>query len=203
MKQKNKILAVSGCTLFVLISSAFAFLHQQSEFKTGVSATDTFSATIVERTFDELPDTDGNGIKDEMENLTSGKSVTLDPVIVSTAQDDMWAIIKVSVPTVTSTLSTDDGKAVHDVFTFTPNTDYKLLSSTESDVAGTPSIYYYGLNSVLPKNSESVALFTEITVNDFASNEELTDASVDVTGAIVQARSVESVDDAFKEVGEF
>ena len=56
---------------------------------------------------------------------------------------------------------------------------------------------------MLPKNSESVALFTEITVNDFASNEELTDASVDVTGAIVQARSVESVDDAFKEVGEF
>lgn len=203
MKRKTVYVASLTCLLMVLISSAYSLLHQESGFKLGINAMDTFSAKIVEDAFDTLPDADGNGIKDVMENLTPRTKVTLDPVIVSTASNKMWAIIKVSMPTVTSTLQTDDGKTVHDVFTFTPSADYELLSSNVSDTSGTPSVYYYGLKTELTKNQKSTPLFTEVTVNDFSENEEISSADISITGIVMQSEAVPGVSAAFEETGEF
>lgn len=203
---KNTFLSIVNIlliTFFAISVSATSFYNEKSGFSLGASAGKKYTVSIKEAAFDALPDENGNDIKDEMENLESGKTVTMDPVLVSNSPDDTWGFIKVVVPTVNSTLSVDDGKTVHDVFVFTPSDDFKLLKSEVSNTQGTPSIYYYGYKKRLPKNSETTPLFTEIRVNDFVQNDAVEDVAVTVIGAVIQARSVNSVDDAFLDVQEF
>lgn len=206
MKKKYLYIITTLLLLLLIMMSllpASSLLITKSGFGNTTSAALPYKATIVEKTFDALPDEDGNGIKDVMENLVPGNEVTFDPVIVSKADSEVWAIIKIAVPTVSSTLVNDDGKTVHDIFTFEANPNYTLLESNVSEEEGVSSIYYYGLNNPLAAKSKSVPLCKKIIVNDFAECGEVSDVSVDVDGVIIQVPTVPDVESAFLETGSF
>lgn len=203
MKRKKLLILSLTLGLGILGSLSYAFFHQKSGFSMTAPSTNRYSAGIKESAYDALPDSDGNGIKDQMENLTPRKTITLDPAIVSDVPDTTWALIKISVPTVTSKLKPNDGATVHDIFTFAANPEFILLKKDVSDTAGTPSVYYYGLKNLLPKNGESTPIFTEVTVNNFLENDAITDTTISIEGVVMQSEAVASVADAFRETGDF
>ena len=121
-----------------------------------------------------------------------------------------YAVIKVSIPTIMAKKEGDTTEKVYDQFTPDWNTtDYELLYKKVSTVAGTDSVYYYGLKKSLRVGEYSKYLFEHMTVPYFvyvgqaASDAVIVDAAFINKKDPVTNQDMTSVREAFEIMGDW
>ena len=121
-----------------------------------------------------------------------------------------FVVIKISIPTIMAKMEGDETEKVYDQFIPDWNTtDYELLYEKKSTVAGTDSVYYYGLSKSLRAGEYSAYVFQTMRVPLFTYVAEEHSDAVVVDAAFINATEpvtkvkMTSVKDAFDIMGDW
>lgn len=166
MKNKTKTIL---CTLAVAgvigTSGILAYLTDND------SATNKFTVgkvdiDLVEDTWDNATDTDGDEVPDFAEEITANQTIEKDPKIQNIGKNDAYVYLEVKVPVAEVKTVADDGTPLNngdatatELFTFEVNEGWTQLSRTEGTGEVT-YVYYY--NEVVAPNGETGTLFDEV-----------------------------------------
>lgn len=197
MKNKTKTIL---CTLAVAgvlgTSGILAYLTDndsaKNEFTIGKVDID-----LVEDTWDEALDNDGendadendNNIPDFAENITPNQTITKDPKVKNVGINDAFVYLEVKVPFETVITAQDDGtrnaEAATELFTFEANSGWTQLSRTE----GTDEVtYVYCYDQKVAPNSETTTLFDSVTVANVIEGEiDATTQDIDIKAYAIQS----------------
>lgn len=163
MKKGKTIFAAIVLLLVFVVGGAVAYFTDTD------SATNTFTIgnvdiEVVEDLWDQLTDTDSDGIPDDAEDMMPGETVTKDPAIHNlSTTNPAYVFMKVVAP-----CSTDAN--AKELFPYTADTTHwYLMTPSNSCTNGTVTrIYAYGTSSAmtaLAADGTTEELFTSVQLN--------------------------------------
>lgn len=162
---KNKILIIFASSLLVIAMIAagisLAMLSQNTENRANNFTFGNVSIDLSEPEWDELAP--------EERIVYPGRTISKDPIITNTGENDLYAYIEVSVPKKTvRTVKEENGKEVIveaellELFSFNANDGWTLI--TRDDLSEDYTTYLYAYTAeVLSPNKSTNALFDEVT----------------------------------------
>ena len=169
MKKKKNIIAAIILLLVLIIGGAIAYFTDTDE------ATNTFTIgdveiEVVETLWDNLPDTDTDGIPNDAEDMMPGETVTKDPKIHNkSTTNSAYVFMKVVSPCSTGETVNGNATAVRELFPYTAKTGWYLMTPSNSCQTGTVTrIYAYGSASAMTElaaNGNTPTLFDSVTLN--------------------------------------
>lgn len=162
---KNKILIIFASSLLVIAMIAagisLAMLSQNTENRANNFTFGNVSIDLSEPEWDELAP--------EEKIVYPGRTISKDPIITNTGENDLYAYIEVSVPKKTvRTVKEENGKEaiveaeLLELFSFNANDGWTLISRDDSSEDYTTYLYAYTAE-VLSPNKSTNALFDEVT----------------------------------------
>lgn len=162
---KNKILIIFASSLLVIAMIAagisLAMLSQNTENRANNFTFGNVSIDLSEPEWDELAP--------EERIVYPGRTISKDPIITNTGENDLYAYIEVSVPKKTvRTVKEENGKEVIveaellELFSFNANDGWTLINRDDSSEDYTTYLYAYTAE-VLSPNKSTNALFDEVT----------------------------------------
>lgn len=162
---KNKILIIFASSLLVIAMIAagisLAMLSQNTENRANNFTFGNVSIDLSEPEWDELAP--------EEKIVYPGRTISKDPIITNTGENDLYAYIEVSVPKKTvRTVKEENGKEVIveaellELFSFNANDGWTLITRDDSSEDYTTYLYAYTAE-VLSPNKSTNALFDEVT----------------------------------------
>lgn len=162
---KNKILIIFASSLLVIAMIAagisLAMLSQNTENRANNFTFGNVSIALSEPEWDELAP--------EERIVYPGRTISKDPIITNTGENDLYAYIEVSVPKKTvRTVKEENGKEaiveaeLLELFRFNANDGWTLITRDDSSEDYTTYLYAYTAE-VLSPNESTNALFDEVT----------------------------------------
>ena len=162
---KNKILIIFASSLLVIAMIAagisLAMLSQNTENRANNFTFGNVSIDLSEPEWDELAP--------EERIVYPGRTISKDPIITNTGENDLYAYIEVSVPKKTvRTVKEENGKEVIveaellELFSFNANDGWTLITRDDSSEDYTTYLYAYTAE-VLSPNKSTNALFDSVT----------------------------------------
>ena len=162
---KNKILIIFASSLLVIAMIAagisLAMLSQNTENRANNFTFGNVSIDLSEPEWDELAP--------EERIVYPGRTISKDPIITNTGENDLYAYIEVSVPKKTvRTVKEENGKEaiveaeLLELFSFNANDGWTLITRDDSSEDYTTYLYAYTAE-VLSPNKSTNALFDEVT----------------------------------------
>lgn len=162
---KNKILIIFASSLLVIAMIAagisLAMLSQNTENRANNFTFGNVSIALSEPEWDELAP--------EERIVYPGRTISKDPIITNTGENDLYAYIEVSVPKKTvRTVKEENGKEVIveaellELFSFSENKGWTLINKDDTSEDYTVYLYAYTAE-VLSPNKSTNALFDEVT----------------------------------------
>lgn len=188
--KKNAVIAVAGISALI-IGSSFAFFMDQ-DAKTNSFTVGNVSISTTEPNWDPSTGT----------NITPNKVIKKDPTITNTGINDAYAFISVKVPRANVETAKDDGTLVaakvQDLFTYTVNSDWKLIKTNTSENQS-EYIYAYenadGTLKTLKKSEKTTTLFDNVKfINIVDEQESGTDQNIEVNGVGIQTADLGTTD---------
>lgn len=162
---KNKIFIIFASSLLVIAMIAagisLAMLSQNTENRANNFTFGNVSIDLSEPEWDELAP--------EERIVYPGRTISKDPIITNTGENDLYAYIEVSVPKKTvRTVKEENGKEaiveaeLLELFSFNTNDGWTLITRDDSSEDYTTYLYAYTAE-VLSPNKSTNALFDEVT----------------------------------------
>lgn len=162
---KNKIFIIFASSLLVIAMIAagisLAMLSQNTENRANNFTFGNVSIDLSEPEWDELAP--------EERIVYPGRTISKDPIITNTGENDLYAYIEVSVPKKTvRTVKEENGREVIveaellELFSFNANDGWTLITRDDSSEDYTTYLYAYTAE-VLSPNKSTNALFDEVT----------------------------------------
>lgn len=202
MKQfnKRKLSVVISLLLCMILAfgSTFAYLTDTTS-KTNTVTIGKVEIDVVEELWSQLPDTNGDGIPDAAEHVIPSQTVTKDPSIKNTGNNDAYVYLSVEVPNRNITSFNPDGTKVNggnptetDLFNYEINDGWMLISSkTESG----KTVYTYGYEEKLAAGAETPTLFDSVTVVNTQESQGLEETiqNIVINGYAIQYDNVEDL----------
>ena len=196
MKQFNKrklsvVVALLMC-MILAFGSTFAYLTDTTS-KINTVTIGKVDIDVVEDLWSQLPDTNSDGIPDIAEAVIPNQTVTKDPSIKNTGNNEAYVYLSVEVPNRNITSFNPDGTPANggaaadtDLFNYEINDGWTLIN-TKSETGKT--IYVYGYENKLAVGDETPTLFDSVTVvnTQEAQGLEETVQSIVINGYAIQA----------------
>jgi hypothetical protein len=180
MKKTAKVVA----TLGVVIGMTMVVYAAYSGYTTKVSGKVSLvkgensqaGAAYIEEVYEEA---DGK-------YLQPGATVSQSVKLVSNVEYSAIPYIRVQIPTVTS-----NGNVI-DAVNISNKTDWSLVDSKVSSIAGTKSSYIYQYNEVLDAGETTSELYDSFSVSEYNELGSNTSTSIDVDGVLLQSTGYEA-----------
>lgn len=143
-----------------------------------------------EEAWENLADTDHNGIPDMAEFITPMKTLPKDPVIENTGDNPAWVYLQVRIPVRTIITALDDGTrkeaAETELFFYEKEEPWELIEAYPDD---RDMVYVYSYPKALEPGQKTNALFTEVTFCNAIEEQELenTDQVIAVKAMAIQS----------------
>ena len=202
MKQFNKrklsvVVALLMC-MILAFGSTFAYLTDTTS-KINTVTIGKVDIDVVEDLWSQLPDTNSDGIPDIAEAVIPNQTVTKDPSIKNTGNNDAYVYLSVEVPNKYITSFNPDGTKVNggvaadtDLFSYEINNGWTLIGSKTE--AG-KTIYTYGYESPLAPGAETPTLFDSVTMVNTNEGQGLEETlqNVIINGYAIQSDNVGDV----------
>lgn len=199
MKQFNKrkisvVIALLMC-MILAFGSTFAYLSA-TDNEINTVTIGKVEIDVVEDLWSQLPDTDGDGIPDAAEAVIPNQSVTKDPSIKNTGNNEAYVYLSVEVPNKNITSFNPDGTPANggaatdtDLFNYEINDGWTLIGSKTE--AG-KTIYTYGYEEKLAVGAETPTLFDKVTVVNTSEGQgfEETVQDIVINGYAIQSDNV-------------
>lgn len=140
-KKKVGILSIAALAGITIIGSSVAYFTS-TDTKDNLFTVGSVRTILHEDRWDDLADTDHNGIPDMAEDIIPNKTIPKDPTIENTGKNPAWVYLEVRVPIVNIITAQEDGsrnpKADTELFLFTPDLDHwrQLSKIVEEDTDG-------------------------------------------------------------------
>lgn len=111
--------------------------------------------------------------KEDAKNLVPGQSVSKNPTVTNTGENDSWVFLRVDVPVknialVDSETKKKTEKKDTELLYFTPDDAWELVERTEDKDA---VHYVYGFREILKAGDSTDALFRHVTMVDYLEGE--------------------------------
>ena len=168
-KKKVGILSIAALAGITIIGSSVAYFTS-TDTKDNLFTVGSVRTILHEDRWDDLADTDHNGIPDMAEDIIPNKTIPKDPTIENTGKNPAWVYLEVRVPIVNIITAQEDGsrnpKADTELFLFTPDLDHwrQLSKIVEEDTDGRKTaVYVFGYESVLDPGQTTAELFSSVT----------------------------------------
>ena len=126
-KKKVGILSIAALAGITIIGSSVAYFTS-TDTKDNLFTVGSVRTILHEDRWDDLADTDHNGIPDMAEDIIPNKTIPKDPTIENTGKNPAWVYLEVRVPIVNIITAQEDGsrnpKADTELLLFTPDLDH-------------------------------------------------------------------------------
>ncbi|MCR0207331.1 SipW-dependent-type signal peptide-containing protein, partial [[Clostridium] innocuum] len=124
---KVGILSIAALAGITVIGSSIAYFTS-TDTKDNLFTVGSVRTVLHEDRWDDLADTDHNGIPDMAEDIIPNKTIPKDPTIENTGKNPAWVYLEVRVPIVNIITAQEDGsrnpKADTELFLFAPDLDH-------------------------------------------------------------------------------
>lgn len=160
-KKKRWILAAAAGVLLIASLSSVAYETDRGSVRNEIS-TASIDISLVENKWDQLPDTDHDGVPDAAQDLHQGQVVTKDPAVKNDSTLPVYAFLRVRIPTADVMLVDSAPQVTQDatLFSYKTNSGWKQLSATTAD--GYREIWY-GYTSKVEVGKTTGTLFDSVT----------------------------------------
>ena len=165
-KKKVGILSIAVLAGITIIGSSVAYFTS-TDTKDNLFTVGSVRTILHEDRWDDLADTDHNGIPDMAEDIIPNKTIPKDPTIENTGKNPAWVYLEVRVPIVNIITAQEDGsrnpKADTELFLFTPDLDHwrQLSKIVEEDTDGRKTaVYVFGYETVLNPGQTTAELLS-------------------------------------------
>ena len=149
-KKKIGVITLALITGISIIGTSVAYFTSTNT-KENPLTVGSVRTVLHEDRWDDLADTDHNGIPDLAEEIIPNKNIPKDPAIENTGKNPAWVYLEVRVPIVNIIIAQADGsrasKADTELFLFTPDLDnwIQLSKIIEEDTDGKKTaVYVFG-----------------------------------------------------------
>lgn len=163
ISKKPIIISAALCALLAIGGSLAYFTDNdaaQNQLEIGEVKID-----LTEPIWDEQPAENDNDIPDDAENIVPCQEIQKDPMVTNKGVNDAYIFLKVTVPKADIYTAQEDGtkndKAVTQLFDFTSDSDWTLLSTDTSD--SNVNVYVYGYNYIVSPEDSTSKLFESVT----------------------------------------
>lgn len=205
MKKSNMKmgLIVGGCTAALAVGGALAFLTDTATVTNRFNIVDALNIEVTEPGWEELPDTDEDGIPDVAEETTPGETFTKDPQVTNTAGTEAWIFARVDVPRAEVSVVDEDGTvqpaAETPLFSFDVNSEWTAMGDPVVSADGDTISYWFKRTGKLGVSATTGAIFDSVTYanvveGEIGSNQEM---DVVVTAYAIQTEGFETADAAW------
>ncbi len=165
---KKKSIAVAIVLALVLLIGGMLAYFTDTDNATNVFTLGEIDITLVEDNWDA---TEGQGV-------VPGQTIDKDPVVRNDGESPAFVFAEVTVPVYATTGTTLDA----DLFTYTVNSDWTLISTSSIDTTAKTRTYVYAYGSSsemtsLAKDASTPAVFDEVTVPTTLTQEQAATAS--------------------------
>lgn len=197
---KKAIIGTLGVASIITIGGSMAYFTDQESTINNFSVGEV-AVELHEDQWDELLDTNGNGIPDVAENITPTLQITKDPSVKNVGKDPAYAYLKITVPYKNLITANADGsrkaKDYVELYSFTKKEGWTQLSKTiNEDKTAVEYVFYY--NKVLEVGEQSSTLFdTVITTNFIEGQIDGTKLQMPVEAIAIQITNVGSQAEAY------
>ena len=187
---RAKALIVGGCVAAVAVSGAYAYFTDTDTVSNNFSVASALDIDVVEPSWDDATDTDGDGTPDFAENLVPTQAVSKDPKVVNNAGAEAYAIIQVSVPMANVKTIGADGSVQaaqnQELFEYTVNSGWTEYGQGTVSADGKFKVHTYIANNTVAVGASTGTLFDEVKLINLADDQFSGDTHIDVTGIGIQ-----------------
>ncbi|MFQ6806482.1 MAG: TasA family protein [Lachnospiraceae bacterium] len=178
MKNKKvKILLTAGALAGILATGGVLAYFTDQDDGVNKFTVGRVEIDLQEPEWEEKPDTDGNDIPDEAEEMTPNQTISKDPQVENTGVNDAYIFLTVEVPCRNIVTANADGtknpKALTDLYSFTADNSWtrlgacEVLGDDEKTVIAHKYLYAYAVAggdcTVVEPGKTTKKLFTEVT----------------------------------------
>lgn len=188
MKKKYWVSASLGLVILVLGTSMAYFTSTDTVINSFTIG--SVRIRLHEEAWENLADTDHNGIPDMAEFITPMKTLPKDPVIENTGDNPAWVYLQVRIPVRSIITAYDDGTrkeaAETELFFYIKEEPWELIEAYSDD---RDMVYVYSYPKALDPGQKTNALFTEVTFCNSIEGQELenTDQVIAVKAMAIQS----------------
>lgn len=188
MKKKYWVSAGLGLAILVLGTSMAYFTSTDTVINSFTIG--SVRIRLHEEAWENLADTDHNGIPDMAEFITPMKTLPKDPVIENTGDNPAWVYLQVRIPVRSIITAYDDETrkeaAETELFFYIKEEPWELIEAYSDD---RDMVYVYSYPKALDPGQKTNALFTEVTFCNSIEGQELenTDQVIAVKAMAIQS----------------
>lgn len=186
-KKKIGIITLAALAGISIIGSSIAYFTS-TETKDNPLTVGSVRTVLHEDNWDDLADTDHNGIPDLAEEIIPNKTIPKDPAIENTGKNAAWVYLEVRVPIISIITAQADGsrnpKADTELFDFSADLEHwkQLSKIVEEDTNGKKTaVYVFGYEAVLDPGQTTSELFTTVTYCNAIEAQGLEDTKQTIT----------------------
>lgn len=186
-KKKTGIITLAALAGISIIGSSVAYFTSTNT-KENPLTVGSVRTVLHEDRWDDLADTDHNGIPDMAEDIIPNKTIPKDPTIENTGKNPAWVYLEVKIPIVNVITAKENGsrnpKADTELYLFTPDLDHwrQLSKIIEEDTEGKKNaVYVFGYETVLDPGQFTKELFKEVQFCNAIEEQGLEDTNQNIT----------------------
>lgn len=204
-KKKIGVITLALITGISIIGTSVAYFTSTNT-KENPLTVGSVRTVLHEDRWDDLADTDHNGIPDLAEEIIPNKNIPKDPAIENTGKNPAWVYLEVRVPIVNIIIAQADGsrasKADTELFLFTPDLDnwIQLSKIIEEDTDGKKTaVYVFGYETVLDPGQTTTELFTQVQFCNAIEDQGLEDTNqiITVKSIAIQKEETGTMEEAY------
>lgn len=205
-KKKVGIITLTALAGISIIGSSIAYFTSTNT-KDNPFTVGSVRTVLHEDKWDDLADTDHNGIPDMAEDIIPNKTIPKDPTIENTGKNPAWVYFNVRVPIVNIITAKEDGsrnvKTDTELFLFTPDLDHwrQLSKIVEEDTDGKKTaVYVFGYEAVLDPGQTTKELFKEVRFCNAIEEQGLEDTKqvITVKSMAIQQEESGTMEEAYE-----
>lgn len=186
-KKKIGIITLAALAGISIIGSSVAYFTS-TDTKNNPFTVGSVRTILHEDRWDDLADTDHNGIPDIAEDIIPNKTIPKDPTIENIGKNPAWVYLEVRVPIVNIITAQSDGsrapKADTELYLFTPDLNHwqQLSKIVEEDTDGNKAaVYVFGYETVLDPGQSTAELFSQVQFCNAIEEQGLEDSKQTIT----------------------
>lgn len=204
-KKKIGVITLALITGISIIGTSVAYFTSTNT-KENPLTVGSVRTVLHEDRWDDLADTDHNGIPDLAEEIIPNKNIPKDPAIENTGKNPAWVYLEVRVPIVNIITAQEDGsrnpKAETELFLFTPDLDHwrQLSKIVVEDTDGKKTaVYVFGYEAVLDPGQTTAELFSQVQFCNVIEEQGLEDTNqiITVKSIAIQKEETGTMEEAY------